>query len=103
MKHELPRWFYHKEAFPEGKIIRTEEEFKAMPEGFVLTPADFEKEEIKIEAPKIEIPKEEKAPVDFESMTEEELIVEAMKNGITKKKAKAMSKEEIIEHIKGAA
>lgn len=103
MKHAFPKWFYHKEAFPEGKIIRSEAEFLAMPKGFVESYGDLDKE-IKIEEPiKIETPKEEKAPIDFESMTDEELIVEAMKKGITKKKAKAMSKEEIIKHIKGAA
>lgn len=114
MKHVFPKWFYHKEAFPQGKIIRSEAEFLAMPVGFVESYGDLDKEiepvkpiETKIEEPKVEAPieepKEEKASVDFESLTQEELIVEAMKKGITKKKAKLMTKAEIIEHIKGAA
>lgn len=43
MDHVLPKWFYHREHFPEGKIIRTKEEFDKMPKGFVESYGDLDK------------------------------------------------------------
>ena len=42
MKHVFPKWFYHKEFFPEGKIIHSQAEFDLMPVGFVESYGDLD-------------------------------------------------------------
>lgn len=69
MNHVFPKWFYHNEYFPEGKIIRTKDEFDKMPKGFVESPANFDKVNLLIVTPNneaqelnIEVQKEEIKP-----------------------------------------
>lgn len=68
MDHILPKWFYHSEHFPEGKIIRTKEEFDQIPKGFVESPANFKVNLVvvspnnEVQEINIEVPKEENKP-----------------------------------------
>lgn len=41
MKHEFPKWFFHQDLLPDGKIVRSQEELDELGEGWVHSPAEF--------------------------------------------------------------
>jgi hypothetical protein len=51
-KSSWPRWRFHKEKSPEGKIVKSEEENSKLGSGWVDSPADFDKSEKKSESKK---------------------------------------------------
>ena len=72
MKHVFPKWFYHRDLFPEGKIIRSQDEFDLMPVGFVESYGDLEN---KIDSDSVE----------NEILVETEDLKETVKKARTKK------------------
>lgn len=47
----FPKWQYHKELCPDGKIIRSNEEFEKLGKGWVDSPALFDVKSVKDETP----------------------------------------------------
>ncbi len=76
----FPRWRYHKELLPEGKIVRSAVENKELGAGWVDSPAGFEVgESLPVVEPVIEQPKEEKAAAKPEPKKEESKDYSKMK------------------------
>jgi len=99
MEHNFPKWFYHKEICPDGKIIKDEEQFSALSEGWKETPADFDKESDETtkeptgdqgsKDPDIE-------KVDFLKMTVKELKEILISKGVPEADLKKLNKDQLI-------
>lgn len=100
-----PRWRYHKELKPEGKIVHSAAENEALGAGWVDSPTQFETdpaEPLEQEAPAAEAPVE---PVIAEEM-KAELDIEDLRNmlrarGHKPKELKGLSKEELHRMLEG--
>lgn len=112
----FPIWKYHKEKLPEGKIVRSAEEFEALGPGWVDSPAQFSEVQNENSGSSQEESKESAPPPDegkaqdssqapgnedkaLEELSKNELLALAKEKGI---KVKAtLSKSALIEAIKG--
>lgn len=93
MKHAFPKWFFHKEICPDGKIIRSEAEYESLGAGWVESPSLFEV----VETPKEEaIENQEIKKIDYVAMTVPQLKAALIEKGIKEEEVKGLKKDELI-------
>lgn len=82
---EFPKFIYHKTLAP--RIVKDQDELDLFGDEWKNSPADHTQSEPKV--------------VELHEMTEENLKALALEKGISKKKIKELSKEKVIEFLKG--
>lgn len=105
MEHIFPKWFYHKEIKPDGKIIYSKEEFVALGEGWKETPAAFTQESD--EAPEKSTGdqaegEQGKAPIaqdDFAKMTVAQIKEFLINSGVAEDELKGLKKDQLIAKV----
>ena len=68
-----PRWRYHKELLPEGKIVKSAAENEKLGKGWVDSPADFESKPEPVKPPEkknVEVEPEPRFDAELESKPE---------------------------------
>lgn len=107
-----PRWRYHEEKKPEGKIVQSAEENEALGPGWVDTPADFAKVAITedgLESGENQetLPTKEPGPISNEEMKTEldkaDLIEILVKRGHKRRDLKHLSREGLLRMAEGVA
>lgn len=83
---EFPKWIYHKDKSIKARLVHTREEQDMWGEDWKESPADHETVEPEF---------------SLENASLEELTKIALEKGISKKKVKELSKEQIITLLKG--
>jgi hypothetical protein len=82
-----PKWIFHKEL--PARIVYSKEQHSVFGEEWQESPAAFVEKE--------------KVPKNIEDMALDELQELAIKAGVSKKKVKDLTKEQILELLKGAS
>lgn len=79
MSHVFPKWFFHQDLLPDGKIIRSQEQFDELGPGWVESPNDFvDREKFNSEEPDCDLDATEKL----------DAIAEVIEPGLVKKRGR---------------